>query len=216
MNTSVLAVDLDGPGTAGHGSTDLVLLEGIRQLGSAIAGTSDTRGCVSILQIDPTTQQLAAIHYLDPTDMGSVSTAMAVGDILSTTRTGAPYTSSPLDATAPSGSPDIVIANTGDSTLTFYLQLVPATYGAGGYTPPVFTSAKVDMSLFVPGTQPGDIDGVAIGDLNGDFANDLVVVGQLSRYLSPSFFTTRTRPPRAHCCRSRAGCCRSAWPRCST
>lgn len=168
----MVAADLDGPATQGRGSTDLVIVEGIRDVSAALSG--DVRGAVVIRQVDPTTKKLGPTWYLDPTDMGALPTHAAVADVLSSSRAGFGFT-------APVGSPDIVVANVGDSSLTFYLQVAPASWVAGVYTPPTFTSVHFPLSNLNPAIPAGDTVAVALGDLNGDGANDLVVIGQLSK-----------------------------------
>ena len=165
---AAIAADLDAPGSAGFGSTDLVLVEGVRSLSSALGG--DPRGCVVIRQADPVTKVLGPTWYLDPTDMGVLPTHAAVADVLSSSR-------ATLGFPAPLGSRDIVVANTGDSSLTLYYQYAPAS----GTTPPTYTSFHLALDTIVPGLPSGDTAGVAIGDLDGDGSNDLVVVGQLSQ-----------------------------------
>lgn len=185
----LLAANLDAPTSQGGASTDLVILQGIASLGSA-ALAGDARGCVVIRQVDPTTNQLGPTFYLDPTDMGVIPTHCAVADVLSSSRLVLEAALGiPPALGAPVGSPDIIVANTGDDSLTFYFQLVPASWPAG---PPFFVSAPTYTSFRLPLTpilqeilpagitvQPGDTIGVAIGDLNGDGANDFVVVGQI-------------------------------------
>jgi hypothetical protein len=177
----------------GAASTDLVVVQGVRQASSALLN-KDLQGCLVVRQVDPTTKQLGPTVCLDPTDMGQIPTHAAIGDVLSSSRTTAPWS-----FPAPVGSPDIIVANAVDvdlsipaspkptSSLTFYLQHTQAAWTTGGSTPPTYVSVKLLMSQ-VPlpaGTSvtfpEGDTVGVAIGDLNADGANDFVVVGQLSK-----------------------------------
>ena len=169
----LLSEDLDGPGAPGAGSRDLVLLHGVSQLGRALSG--DLRGAVVLRQVDPTSDELGPPIHLDPTHMGSVPIACAVGDVLSSTRTSAPLLA--LGASAPLGAKDIVVANAGDNSLTFYVQLDSASWPAPAA--PRFTSVKVAVpSLSGASVPAGDVAGVVVGDLNGDQRNDLVVIAQ--------------------------------------
>ena len=119
----LLAVDLDGPGAAGNGTTDLVSVCGISQLGRA-AVFGDLRGAVVIRQVDGAGNLGAQTWYLDPSNMGLVPTHAAVADVTRDVHLTNPV---PLGTIAPDGTPDIIVANTWDNSLTFY----PADGGRG-------------------------------------------------------------------------------------
>lgn len=102
--------------------------------------------------------------------------------------------------TVPAGLPDIVTANALDMSLTFYIQT--SASGTPESTPGTYHGVRVplapllqylisqssnpsitDADLTAAAPIQGDTRGVAIGDLNGDGANDIVVVSQLSRQM---------------------------------
>lgn len=195
----MVAADLDPPGAPGAGSTDLVEVNGIGRLGTSLAtaktATPDFRGAICVRQVDPKNGgALGSPYFLDPTDMGALPTMAAVGDLLGPTRStfaaiaktyqAASGIGTPITSVAPTGTPDILVANTGDSSLTFYYQLQGPTYAAGSAeVPPVFASFNLPLKS-LPGLSAipaGDTIGVAIGDLDGDGWNDFIVVGQLSK-----------------------------------
>jgi hypothetical protein len=169
---ATVAADLDGATNPGSGLTDLVIVNGINRLTKAYGG--DARGCVVVRRADPTTKALGPTYYLDPTDMGAIPTHACVADVLSSTRATLPY-----GFTAPVGSKDIVVANSGDSSLTIYYQFAPAP--STGTAPPTYTSLHLKLSALIPGLPAGDTIGVAMGDMTGNGANELVVVGQLTQ-----------------------------------
>ncbi|MDC3379034.1 VCBS repeat-containing protein [Planctomycetota bacterium] len=175
----LVAADLDpSTGAPGSGDTDLVILHGVRQLRSALG--ADVRGCVVIRQIDGG-GTLGTPFYLDPTDMGALPTHCAVGDITDDAHAAPTNPLAPLQI--PDGTPDIVVANAGDNSLTFYLNVAPSP--APGVLPPTYTSINLPLTAinpaFNPAVIPGDTFGLALGDLNGDAKTDLIVVGQLSQ-----------------------------------
>jgi hypothetical protein len=182
------AADLDPPSGQGAGGVDLVILHGIARLDRALATPPDLRGAVVIRMADPTTEprnQLGPPIYLDPTDMGVLPTQVAIADVLSSSRVAllGPVAEA-FGRKAALGSKDIVTVNTGDSSLTFYYQVAPATWPPEppfAVSAPLFVSFKFPLQAIAPSIPPGDTAGIAFGDLNGDGANDFVVVGQLSR-----------------------------------
>jgi hypothetical protein len=182
------AADLNPPSGQGAGSADLVILHGIAQLGRALTEAPDLRGAVVIRMADPTTNpknQLGPPIYLDPSDMGVLPTQVAVADVLSTSRAAllGPIARS-FRRTTSIGSKDIVTVNTGDSSLTFYYQVTPATWPPREpftVSAPLFVSFNFPLRTLNPAIPPGDTVGIAFGDLNGDGANDFVVIGQISK-----------------------------------
>lgn len=171
-----------------------MICNGIARVGAAL-DVQDLRGAIVVRQCDPTNptnaNTLGLPYYLDPTDMGILPTMVAVGDLLGPFRAAVANAAqenfattgvgTPLTSFAPAGTPDILVANTGDSSLTFYFQLQGPTYSGGVETPPIFGSANLPMKDLNSAIPAGDTIGIAIGDLNGDGANDFVVIGQLSQ-----------------------------------
>jgi len=162
--TAARAAELDAPGAPGHGRPDLVLVHAIRQLGAALGG--DRQGCVTIRRAGAD-GALGAPRYLDPTAMGALPVGAAVADVLSASRAD-------LGFPAPVGAPDVVVANRGDDSLTFYLQHTAAAGPAPAA--PTYAGVRVLLDDFAPGRARGDLVGVAAGDVDGDRAIDLVLV----------------------------------------
>jgi IPT/TIG domain/FG-GAP-like repeat len=181
----LVAAELDPPGSPGYGREDLIILHGVRQLGAALGG--DVRGAITLRTGNPASGPAPLAlrttpAYLDPTDMGALPTHCAVADVTSATHAaGFPGIGVPV----PADYPDIVVCNTGDSSLTFYVQLYPANVPGnpftGGTTEPLPTFTSLNIPFAPLGLPAGDLRGIAAGDLNGDGAQDLVVVGQLSK-----------------------------------
>jgi hypothetical protein len=177
------AVDLDPPGAPGAGRVDLVTLHGFAQLGPAIADAGTTPathpGCVVIRQFDGA--RLGNPFFLDFSRMGSTPSDCSVADLDSAAHVGG------VPFTAPAGTPDIVVANTGDGSLTFFFQTTAATSPGNRVTggAPTFQSAKLKLAG-LPGIPAGvpvlnDVRAVTTGDLDGDSNQDLVVILDNSR-----------------------------------
>jgi hypothetical protein len=198
------AADLDPPSGQGAGGVDLVILHGIARLDQALAPKPDLRGAIVIRMADPTTvpkNQLGPPIYLDPTDMGVLPTQVAIADVLSSSRAAllGPAAAAFGRKTA-LGSKDIVTVNTGESSLTFYYQVAPATFPPEApftVSAPLFASFKFPLQAVDPDIPPGDAAGIAFGDLNGDGANDFVVVGQLSKTAIIFLFDPNPAAPRS-------------------
>jgi hypothetical protein len=167
------------------GAADLVIVHALRQIGSSLEN-GDNQGCITLRKYSPTTQSLAATFGLDPTDMGATPTMAAVADLESSSRPALLNSALVGKGGAQVGSPDILVCNNGDDSLTFYLQYEYAKPGS----PPTYVSLNLPLSTvpLPPGApkipfKPGDGDAisVAIGDLNGDHANDFIVVGRKSQ-----------------------------------
>ncbi len=183
----LVAAELDPPGAPGHGQEDLVILHGLRQLGDTLAtGGVDRQSAITLRMANLASASPALVLsstpvYLDPTDMGQLATQCAVADVTSSAHVGG----SALGAPIAEGLPDIVVCNSGDASLTFYLQLWPAHVSGNPFTGgttealPTFTSVNVPFASL--GLPAGDLRGLALGDLNGDGADDLIVSTQLSR-----------------------------------
>jgi IPT/TIG domain-containing protein/VCBS repeat protein len=184
------AAELDASGS-GSGP-DLVTLHGVAQLVDALggAGTPSSRpqrGAVVIRKQGGASQGLGGAYFLDPGPMGIAPVQVAVADITSGAHAGGfPNVGGPARAPA-AGLPDVISVNGGDNSITIYVQTAPS--GTPNATPGEFHGTHLPLSPLVGVLQSnpafnlpaGDLRGVAIGDLNGDGANDFVICGQLSR-----------------------------------
>lgn len=203
----LLVAELD----AGEGGgADLIHVQGVGDVENAL-GSSDVRGLLVVRKRGPGGLAPGASNtYLDQSAMGALPVHAAVADLTAEAHDGVSFNPHPLSGqpntfplpapgtgpSLPAGTPDILVANTGDNSLTFYLHTGSATsYGGDpNVDPPEYYGQRLELQPLVttltaalagsPTTLPaGDLAAVAIGDLNGDGKNDFVTVHRRSRLL---------------------------------
>lgn len=186
----LVTAELDANGSGG--GEDVVILQGIAQLkdalGSAgvIQSSRPQRGAIIVRKQGGSGLGLGTNHHLDPGAMGTVPVHVAVADVTSGAHAGGFPGGGPA-RTPPAGLPDLISVNAGDNSLTFYIQTqasmapndIPGEYH--GVHLPLSPLVGVLLSNPAFNLPAGDLRGIAIGDLNGDGANDFVVCGQLSK-----------------------------------
>jgi len=182
--------ELDASGSGG--GQDAVILQGIAQLRDAIAfpgviqSSRPQRGVIVLRKQGGAGLGLSSTSFLDPGPMGTVPVQVAVADVTSSAHAAGFPGGGPVRTPA-AGLPDLISVNAGDNSLTFYIQTQAS--GTPNTTPGEYHGVRLPLSPLVGvllsnpafNLPPGDLRGIAIGDLNGDGANDFVVCGQLSK-----------------------------------